>query len=278
MAASTKPPIPLPKAIIEEIYLYLGSDHVDQILSCGCVAKEWNRACASDSTLWKRLAEQRYGVDLAHSSLPEYDSWNALVKDDNTKGAFKSKRCTATAPALYQRNRVAYYFCCEVLELRWNRYSNTFWIHINARGEQDLRHPRTSWLAITVGPNAMQIRRPVEWCPLLPDRPSHYRGWLGFDVSCEIRGYRRHGLPMSTEFWYANMPHRGADYNPVTLWKDLPLEEFFQDGCYTGTTFATDVEETEEQERRRWEGRLVPQNVLSRHTLAGSRLGSWWSS
>lgn len=157
----------------------------------GCskqVSRAW-REVGNYDTVWATKARQLWPADTLASA--SYNSFQDLVLDGNRRGAVLCVPLDGVAPpSSYKYNQPDYYFECRLVALEWDRQADELRLFFDARGEQDLRHPITSSLAIAVPPagpttplssrHVLGSLRPTG-CELLVKTPGHYRGWLKFE-------------------------------------------------------------------------------------------------
>lgn len=209
--------------------------------------------------LWQALAERKYGQRIVQATVKVYEEEE---EEENTVGSFGKRKIPrnnnpyynmlrddnirgGVLPTLYypnicccyyKRNRTDYFFACIVTCVKWDRAHDTLQVHVDARGESDLRRPETSglWLESTrTGKAGLGIRR-VQGFPctqfincLRTTAPSnnndrttivrgHYKGVLIFNLANDM--LTQDGVPGDSKYYfcYANGHHRSYhDYEDV---------------------------------------------------------------
>ena len=260
----------------------------------GRVSKSLHRMVHTTPSLWRDMAERKFGRDLAHRTLPLYDNneWKAMLRDDNRRGAALAVTVTTDpfAPwkwkSYYRFNQNRYFFCCLIAGLKYDRSKRMLYLYLDVRGESDLRHPSTSFLGWSNATRKSWYSRRVQsYVSFLDDTPSnpapswgrgHYKCVVGVDIG-------QFPVPELVEsgtwsFFYACRPNY-CDYEPIPLFESdrgqsiesilstLPGFRYSSPGHTDEHPFAND---TEELERKRWEPH-VPECVMQRTTPR-----PWW--
>jgi hypothetical protein len=255
-----------PKEVLETIALLLGQTPGD-FLWFGSVCRSFNNAVAQDSSVWKDLAVIKFGSLIATKSIALYDNWKMLMMDDNKRGALPTISEQKVCNFIF--NRPIYYFCCIVECVMWDRDACEIQVHIDVRGEYDLRHPLTSSLAlrsfdIMFQPNRF-VANPIS-------SPKHHKGYLVFAAP---------NIPGQYSFCYGNPVQQNhpifevtTDYEAVVLFSIPPdggglLQAFAavtkpQVGCkYTFREESPFADDTPEKSRARFAA-IVPEEVMNR--------------
>jgi hypothetical protein len=244
----------------------------------------------STPSLWREIAVRQFddadGPSIAEDSLQHYllnvhsfdiagrqvMAWRAMIADDNRRGAALVRRFEPPLASRFLANLHSYYFCCLVLDMEWDRFSHKIRLHIDARGERDLRHPIGSSLLVLdtssvrtldlggfagIGQRAydlassffqgFQAQKPSAW---IPERgvKGHFKGVLEFSDE-SLRSSTGRSFEML--FLYANGPGSVlVDYNKVSLCRGTPTENVTRGsapaiGTATTTVVATQHEQLE---------------------------------
>lgn len=259
-----------PQDVLERVFLFLG--HPEEIVRCGEVCSSFYKA-ATAPHVWQELAHLRFGKELAEQSLSLYrGSWKELVKDDNKRGALPT--LSQQQVCMYKYNRPEYFFCCIVKCVKWDRVAGQIQVHIDVRGETDLRRPIDSSSVVRNQSGRVMQALPlarfdqaVRFDPHQPGTRRHCKGCLIFPAPSMAGTYI---------FCYANRAYAHAnrpDYIPIPLFDISPeggLKEAFQLGDDSKTYYTSNLspfaDDTPQVERARWEA-VVPAEVMNRqHT------------
>lgn len=222
---------------------------------CSLVRQYFYHA-ASEPEIWREMAIRKYGERVAEATIPLYQgNWKDMVADHNMRGAFPTIILDKPLFGFYKLNNTRRFYCCMVKGLQWNRCDKILRLHLDARGETDLRHPRDSFIR-----ERDLIIRPTEWIEQV-GTSFHYKGYLAFHLGLQLSHHHRTFL--NYMFFYA--VYQGA--------AALHAIEIFQGNL---NTFDCDhymldeslfVNDTPDVERARWEA-VVPTETLERP--------EWW--
>lgn len=294
----------LPKDLWERSLCFLDLADIGR---AAAVCRAVREATADDSsTVWKELAERKYGTRIVQATIELYDAnYRAMLQDDNQRGALptlyrmlvnegdiEGDVCWACP---YTRNRPNYYFCCLIACIKYDCRNDNLLLYIDARGEPDLRRPETSGLWRNQRPlrqEDTQVVQPLgahfefQSYPHHHDLPlGHYKGVLTIDAA-EVMN----AGPGTIRFCYANRARFFCDYRKVSLFEILPGQTSWKqvfaaaatatggDGTVRKVVYTLPTEspfdgDTEQVERARW-ARVTPEKVMNRHL--GSVRGVWW--
>jgi hypothetical protein len=233
----------------------------------------------STPSLWREIAVRQFddadGPSIPDDSLqhyllnvPGFDihslqvmAWRAMIADDNRQGAVLVRRFEPPLACRFLDNRPSYYFCCLVLDMEWDRLNHKIRLHIDVRGERDLRHPIGSSILVpdtsdirtrhprgftVVGQRAFEratsflqgfkAQKPAAW---ISEREAsgHFKGVLEFsDESLSKSTSRRFEM----FFLYANGPGSFLiDYNKVSLCRGTPTQNLRASAPAIGTATTT---------------------------------------
>jgi hypothetical protein len=279
----------LPAEVLEGVLVYAVQTIRDHA-ACALTCKAFSRAAFCPRVLWRAIAVNRYGLEVAKASETLYDSdWEALVADDDKKGALPTlldlKSCS------YRANQPQYFFCCLIVAIKWNRLMGQIRIYLDARGESDMRPPDGSSVRMEYEGEgvASQITIRGQWVSELSQEethPGHYKGYLAFNQNAFM-------APGTYMFCYANLFHTMADYQSITI-MDVPSTGGLADAFISSSslanakrrarsTYSTSAspfdKDTPESEHARWE-KWVWKSVMKRHTrrrfFGGEPPQQWW--
>jgi F-box-like len=269
----------LPTDLLFPIFSALGT--TKELGKCAQVCRAFRRAISSEEeedeadrqALWKEIADRRYGAALVESTVALCDegnnSYREMIKDDNRRGV--SPAFPTNVACLYQFNRDEYYFCCLVVSVVWDRLAGAIWVHLDARGETDLRHPSGSVLF-----RNRRIVRAEEWrSEMRAERPGHFKGCLRFTVPPNFLDPNNDGDDPAISFCYAHtlFRHTLADYLFIHL---IDVDALRDSGKWKtflrrdGSPFRND---TPQVERERW-APWIPESVMNRSASLG--IDPWW--
>lgn len=255
----------LPDDLLVRSLLFLGS--LQDNYSASLVSKQFY-AVATSNAVWRGLAEHRFTSRIVNATSMLYSGdYKAMLKDDNIHGAIPTKN--GLWKCAYKHNTTKYYFCCLVTQIQWDRPNGRVLLHLDARGERDLRHPQGSgiWRQMKGG-GVERVLKPRERLVFANAMPKtvlgHYKGSLLVDDEILQE-------PGKYMFCFANFFSPFRDYEETNLFELQPgqsLRDVF-DSYALRTEESPFRNDTEEIERERW--RLhVPQAVLRRGGIA------WW--
>jgi len=250
----------------------------------GRVSKALHRLVHNSPSLWKEIAERKYGRDLAQCTIYLYDNdWEKMMRDDNRKGALLAVTRTAVPSEMwksnYRFNRDNYYFCCLLTGLKYDRLKKMLYLYLDVRGEDDLRHPSSSFFVWTsqLTNKSWYSFRVQNYVSFLETQQRDHHKCV---VSVDIRKFPASKMdgPGTWSFVFASRYSR-CDYQPIPLFVSdqgqsiesiIPTLQCFH---YFRRDFDREhpfTDDTEEIERKRWQSH-VPQRVLDRTTPT-----RWW--
>ena len=261
----------LPNEVVANVLSQLGT--LEGLSRASQVSKSLHELVHKDDDLpvWREIAERKYGVEVAkHSSSLYNGAWAKILRDDNRKGALLSVTPSKMWRSMYRRNKDGYYFCCLVPAIEYDRIRQTLLVHIDARGEDDLRHPNTNHLMLRSADGRFATLE-VHKSLMYTETRGHYKGVLEFDLPANFP-------ILSMIFYFANSVH-WADYYPISFGlDDRSIETNFRNmegfryskrgegGISLENPFGDD---TAEKELERWL-RHVPERIVTR------RNPRWW--
>ncbi|KAL7575684.1 hypothetical protein ACA910_011502 [Epithemia clementina (nom. ined.)] len=275
---------------------------IPSIVACTTVNKAFNKA-TQDPELWKAAAIAKFGPKVAYATVHLYDvggnnnnandgvnetsnstrhqqentrfsasyrSWRAMVMDDNRLGALPT--CFINAASSWKWNSEEIFYACILHSVQWDRVANELRVYIDARGERDLRHPRSSTLVWRGIDNSKAVnnafgntRRPtrvrekelrlLDWQPNVSTY-GHFKGCLIYDLSrCDLDN------PSGClAFIFACPNSMGMkDYANLLIDWDFRISANTQYAMLDESPFAHD---TLEEEVRRWRPVLPSPNLL----------------
>jgi len=242
----------IPDSILSKIFSEYLNDSIRDIFACAQTCQTWKDA-AYQQHIWKSIAYKKYGENVARFTINIYkNNWVKMLRDDNKKGAFPSIEFgDKPLQCFYKHNTRNYFDCCLIVSVKWHRPLREVRVYIDARGQQDLRHPSTSSFC---SPTRIFYTKGV-WKPdsNCMDRRGHYKGHLSFrqDIFQECGTYK---------FCYANSSIGHHDYPDVPLIHRLPggdLINAFDRGERKNRKYATDKSpffyDSDRVDRLRWD-------------------------
>jgi hypothetical protein len=263
----------LPNELLVPVFSFLGT--TQKLGKCAQVCGAFRQAVAvtpasssSGNVLWREIADRRYGAELAAGTSALYGGdYREMVKDDNRRGAVPA--FYVNRPCFYRFNRDEYFFCCLVVCVALDRVNDRILLHLDVRGEWDLRDPLGSALFCRG-----RLVRATQWRdaaavppPRRPTRttsdnvPGHFKGCLVYDLP-DVADFAESDFALQFSYAYVQHDHVIGDYAVV----DLGLAELRGAknwNCFLpldGSPFRAD---TPDLERERWE-LWAPQAVLNR--------------
>jgi F-box-like len=274
----------LPADLLIPVFSALGT--TKELGRCAQVCRAFRRAIISEEeeedeaeaqqgqqSLWKEIAVRIYGAALAESTVSLYqgnNSYREMVKDDNRRGA--SPAFPTNVACLYRFNRDEYYFCCLVVSVVFDRLAgSSIWVHLDARGETDLRHPSGS---VVFRNN--RIVRADEWrTEMRAERPGHFKGRLRFNIPPNFLEPNNDGDEPGISFCYAHtlFHHALADYSFVHLINVDALRDSKKWKTFLGRDGSPFRDDTPQVERERW-APWIPESVMNR--AASLLIDPWW--
>jgi F-box-like len=239
--------------ILHHVFSFFDSVDLER---CGSVNRLWNKV-GNSPELWRAMAVRKYGESVSDTTIHMYSNkWKDLLHDDNRKGAFRvlnvNKPCNSLDNGGNRHN------CCMVVSLIWDRRSwsteggGRLYVAIDARGEWDLRPPIDSSLK-KFDHSSAAYSYSTKWISTIEERhfEGHYKGLLLYPI------FSDHDL--HTKFFgdlyfsYANRYHSG-DFDSIKIsegnWNSITWDSYI-----TYKQMIT-AHESEEIDRRRWEGVL----------------------
>ena len=123
----------LPQVVLVRTLFFVGN--VKEILGCGLVCNDLFRATSRSSSLWKQLACQRYGEELALQSESKYNgNWKELFLDDNKRDTFPLYQ--TGGPIYLLPDRVK--FISVIERITWDRNAEVIKIYVDSKNDKEL--------------------------------------------------------------------------------------------------------------------------------------------
>ena len=122
---------------------------VKDIGNAAMVCTKFRDAANDNDALWKEIAIRRYGERVTIATARIYDNnFKQMIKDDNIRGAMPTLQGVWKSSWKYNTPDGQRFYCCLVTSIKLDRLRNKVLIFLDARGERDLRSPRTSGIWI----------------------------------------------------------------------------------------------------------------------------------
>jgi len=167
----------LPKDVFERCLSFL--DTKDLCITVDPVCRSF-RDVLRTSRVWEAIALRTYGAEILQEARSAYTSCRHMVADDMRLVAVPTISMVENPiPSCWIFNRVHRFYLCLVLCIRYHRNTNEIRIYFEARGEWDLRHPKSCSITRQ---RDFQISKTTGFQGVSHGR-GHYRGYVSFDAA-----------------------------------------------------------------------------------------------